>query len=372
MLENRSLDHMLGFLKRLKAEVNGCLPDATGCSNHLDPQHTSSATVTVDDTAVYVQVSPHHSIDWTTTQVYGYPKDVPPPEGSLPTMDGFIAAYADNFEDYGQGSDIMKCFAPDHVPVIANLSMEYGLFDGWFASVPGPTMVNRAYASSATSHGMGTNDAVSIAKGYPQKTMFRQLTEMGLDYRVYFQDVPSVLQFKEMRRKEARSKYRWMDSLFEDLKTGDLPEFTWLEPAYFTTPTQKATDQHPDHDVSEGEQLMKDIYEALRASPIWESSVLLITYDEHGGFFDHVPPPENIPNPDGLNATDDPFDFTRLGVRVPAVVVSPWVKKGSVFHAPPPASGMAQKDGYAPSQYEHSSIVSTVIHKMFSPKEGFE
>lgn len=194
---------------------------------------------------------------------------------------------------------------------------------------------------------------------------------MGLDYRVYFQDVPSVLQFKEMRRKDARTKYRWLDSLYDDLKTGDLPEFTWIEPAYFTSPRQKASDQHPDHDVSLGEELIKDIYEALRASPLWEDSVLLITYDEHGGFFDHVPPPENVPNPDGLNATDDPFDFTRLGVRVPTVVVSPWVKKGSVFHAPP----TSDKEGggeYYPSQYEHSSIVSTVIHKLFSPKEGFK
>ena len=191
---------------------------------------------------------------------------------------------------------------------------------------------------------------------------------MGLDYRVYFHDVPSVLQFKEMRRKEARSKYRLMDKLFEDLQTGDMPEFSWIDPAYFTTMNQVANDQHPDHDVSEGETLIKEIYEALRASPIWEESVLLITYDEHGGFFDHVPPTENVPNPDGLNATDDPFDFTRLGVRVPAVVVSPWVKKGSVFHAPPDD---IQEDGYAAGQYEHSSIVSTIIHKLFTPKEGF-
>jgi phospholipase C len=81
----------------------------------------------------------------------------------------------------------MKCFAPDHVPIIANLSMEYGVFDGWYASVPGPTMVNRAYAGSATSDGMGTNDDLRIALGFPQKSMYKQLREMGLDYRVYYQ-----------------------------------------------------------------------------------------------------------------------------------------------------------------------------------------
>ena len=110
----------------------------------MDPQDTTTPSVTVDDTAVYVQVDPHHSIAWTTTQVYGYPKDVVPPEGSPRTMDGFITAYSDNFDNAEQGAEIMKCFSPEHVPVIANLSMEFGFFDGWHASVPGPTMVNRA------------------------------------------------------------------------------------------------------------------------------------------------------------------------------------------------------------------------------------
>jgi phospholipase C len=227
--------------------------------------------------------------------------------------------------------------------------------------VPGPTMVNRAYAASATSHGMGTNDEKTIAKGLPQTTMFKQLLDMGLDYRVYFKDVPSVLQHKDMRRKAARERYHMFDKFFTDLDEGTIPEFTWLEPGYFSTPHQQASDQHPDHDVGQGEQLVKDVYEALRASSIWEESLLVITYDEHGGFFDHVAPPYiNVPNPDGLNSTDDPFDFTRLGVRVPSLLISPWVKKGTVIHREP--NGEAQ--------YEHSSIVNTVVHKLFKAAPG--
>lgn len=121
-----------------------------------------------------------------------------------------------------------------------------------------------------------------------------------------------------------------------------------------------ANDQHPDHDVSAGDQLIKDVYEAVRSSPLWEKTALVITYDEHGGFYDHVPPPTGVPNPDGLNSTDDPFDFTRLGVRVPTVVISPWVKQGTVVHAKPAGEG----------QYEHSSIISTVVHKLFQPQSG--
>ena len=244
MLENRSFDHMLGFLKKINPEIRGCLPGAEGCSNPMDPMVEGSEVHTVDDTAVYVQVDPHHSIAWTTEQVYGYPKDSTPPEGAPPLMNGFIKAYSDDFpDDPSRGQEIMKCFAPEHVPVMSTLASEFAVFDGWHASVPGPTMVNRAYASSGTSNGMGTNDDATIVKGMPQKTMFKQLLDMGLDYRVYYQDVPSVLQFKDMRHKEARTKYAKYEQLFDDLETGVFPEFTWVEPAYFSTPMQPATDQ---------------------------------------------------------------------------------------------------------------------------------
>lgn len=97
------------------------------------------------------------------------------------------------------------------------------------------------------------------------------------------------------------------------LFSGDMPAFSWLEPNYFDGENFAASDQHPDHDVSIGDQLIKDVYDAVRSSPLWEKTALIITYDEHGGFFDHVAPPEGVPSPDGINSTDDPFDFTRLG-----------------------------------------------------------
>lgn len=111
-----------------------------------------------------------------------------------------------------------------------------------------------------------------------------------------------------------------------------------------------------------GEQVIKEVYEAVRASPIWNETVFMITYDEHGGFFDHVPPPENVPNPDGKNSTDDPFDFSRLGVRIPTVAASPWIRKGTVVHAPEDSSE---------GQYDHTSIISTVVHKLFKAEEGY-
>ncbi len=129
MLENRSLDHMLGFLKQKNSNVNGCLPNQQGCLNPKDPLDSSSPTYTVDDSAIYVQASPSHSISGTTQQIFGSNT------GTEAKMNGFIASY--DKQTKGQGEAIMKCFSPEHVPVLANLTSEFLLFDGWFSSVPG-------------------------------------------------------------------------------------------------------------------------------------------------------------------------------------------------------------------------------------------
>ena len=223
---------------------------------------------------------------------------------------------------------------------------------------------------------MGKNDKKTIALGLPQKTMFKQILEMGLDYGVYFSDGPTTLQMKDMRRLRSLKRHHYIEKLYKDLADGNLPDLTWVEPSYFNGPEDhhKATDQHPDHDVSLGEKLIKNVYEALRSSPLWNETALIITYDEHGGFYDHVVPPMNVPNPDGRNSTEDPFDFTRLGVRIPTILVSPWVKKGSVYHA---ANTKANNNtninatGPGTGSYEHSSLMSTILHKMFTPKKGF-
>src|SRR5262249_12629106 len=108
-------------------------------------------------------------------------------------------------------------------------------------------------------------------------------------------------------------------------------------------------DQHPPYDVRFGEKLIYDVYTALRASPRWEKTLLLITYDEHGGCYDHLPPPRATP-PDGATNNDYGFTFDRYGVRVPALVISPWVEPGSVL-SPLTESGVP---------FDHTSIIKTV------------
>lgn len=155
MLENRAFDHMLGFTKEDNAEIDGCLPDDPACSNPADPFDSSSAVYVVDNSAVYVQTDPRHSISGTTAQIYGA---TDANAGGKPDMQGFVSSYTSACGSPDLGAGIMKQFAPDHVPAISTLAEEFVVFDGYFASVPGPTEVNRAYVGSATSNGMVTRD----------------------------------------------------------------------------------------------------------------------------------------------------------------------------------------------------------------------
>jgi phospholipase C len=348
MLENRAFDHMLGYLTNVNPEIRGCTPET--CSNPVDPSDPNSPRVPLTYDAVYQIASPCHEIHCVTEQIYA---------STAASNEGFISNFQAVVSNDTYARTVMDSFHPSHVPAIYNISQEFAVFDAYYSSVPGPTMVNRAYAASGTSHGMGFNDPVQIALGLPQKTMFAQLLDMGLDYKVYFQDVPSVIQHRDMRRH--LSKYSRFNKFYDDVADGNLPQFAWLEPAYFEGPLQPASDQHPDHDVSIGDKLIKDVYESLRKSDLWDKTALIITYDEHGGFYDHAVPPA-APNPDGLNSTGaDAFGFDRIGVRVPFIIASPWIPKGLVVHEPEGGG-----------EYEHSSIIKSVVHELFSPEEGYE
>jgi phospholipase C len=208
--------------------------------------------------------------------------------------------------------------------------------------------------------------------GYSQKTIYQKMVEAGKDFKVYFNDAPSSLLYKWMRRPDvvAKSVRPYKPTLggkgifsgfVKDCKDGNLPALTLIEPRYFDSKpkfgeaVKYANDDHPPHDLRRGQNLIKEVYEAVRNSPLWEETLLVITYDEHGGFYDHVPPPVNgVPNPDGIIGDGNNFD--RLGVRVPTLFISPWIKKGSILHKP--------RGPQPTSQYEHSSISAT-LKKLF-------
>ena len=169
-----------------------------------------------------------------------------------------------------------------------------------------------------------------------------------------------------MRTLKNLERNYWLSDLKTHLKEGKIPQYSFINPVYYGLPGYPASDQHPSHDVVQGELLIKEIYEALRASPRWNDTLFIITYDEHGGFADHVPTPlSGVPAPDDIpcsqKATAD-YSFKRLGVRIPAVMVSPWIEKNTLVSEPP-----AQAKPTPTSMYDLTSILATV-HKMFGTK----
>jgi phospholipase C len=226
---------------------------------------------------------------------------------------------------------------------------------------------------SAQSDGWCTNpyDAYYV-EGYPWESNLHKLQVSNVTYKVYMMDdVSTTLFFKDQRTPEALVNYHNFSKFLEDCANGTLASYNVIEPRYFSIPEAPATDEHPsDHTIYEGELMFKTIYDALRASPLWESSALLIFYDEHGGLYDHVPSPNSgIPDPNpGQTCNpfggDPTFDFSRLGIRIPAFIVSPWVPKGLIEHYPTGASAPTST-----SQYEHSSV-SRTLHDLFN-LDGF-
>lgn len=200
---------------------------------------------------------------------------------TTPPMSGFIKSYSGPMGNSTGGEFIMKCFDPVHVPVITTLAQDFALLDHWFSGVPGPTEVNRAFAASATSHGYASNTAILEHLGMPQRPIYATLEDANQSWAIYFSDAPCNIGFQYTWGH--LDKYHGLDTFFKDAAAGTLPAFSWVEPAYFDFFGQAATDQHPDHDVAEGERLIKQVYDAVRAGPQWNSTLLLVTYDEHGG-----------------------------------------------------------------------------------------
>lgn len=171
-----------------------------------------------------------------------------------------------------------------------------------------------------------------LALGFPQRTIFENIDEAGLSFGIYYQNIPAVLFYRNLRKLKYATKFHSYDSDFKShASSGKLPNYAVIEQRYMDCKLRPATDDHPSHDVYQGQIFIKEIYETLRSSPQWNETLLIITYDEHGGFYDHVPTPvKGVPSPDGIvGPTPFNFNFDRLGVRVPTIMVSPWIQKGT-------------------------------------------
>jgi phospholipase C len=289
---------------------------------------------------------------------------------------GFVANYATssteitknnpNLPTPAQYGDIMQCFdTSKQLPVTFQLAMEFAVCDQWFSSLPGPTWPNRFFVHGASSAGWADSPpSTTIVKwetpgggfAYPSgASIYDSLARAGLRWRVYVDEngpalggIPQVAALKGITYGINTNSFSGFAS---DLQ-GPYPyTYTFIEPNYGDVAGGSYTggsSQHPMDGVTGGERLIKPTYEAIRNSPLWNRSLLIVTYDEHGGFYDSVAPgPAPAPgdgSPNDLTINSNGFTFDRYGVRVPAIIVSPLIPKGSVDH----------------TLYDHASVLATL------------
>jgi phospholipase C len=352
MEENRSFDHFFGWYPG----VDGLTGKEYNMVNASDP---NSPKVFVDKLAKFIApCDPDHSTPATTAKIFGVPA-AQQNDTSDPNMSGFVEwelLRGNILTDY---CAVMSTFTPQDLPVMSALASEFVLMDRFFCAHPGPTWPNRLYALTGTSAGMtetGTWFQNRVGQLFPQPSIFDQVAAEGMVWKNYFNDTPWELMLGSLSH--SPQNIQPMEQFYIDAQTGNLPHFAWINPRSGVNITlgQGSNDDHPDHDVALGEQYYKDIYEALRASPQWNETLFIITYDEHGGFYDHVPPPMNVPPPDNYPSYPDPdVQFNRLGVRIPTLLISPWVPKGLVLSEPPEEQKPASN-----SEYTLTSIIATV------------
>ena len=393
MFENRSFDNVLGRLysasEKTKAEFDGIPqgdysnpgPDGAAIRAHVYEGAT-------DRIMQQPQPDPGETYPHVNTQLFDivHPPANAPSPGATPTGTGFVRDYIINYreslrreprtEEYRVA---MGGFAPEMLPVLSTLAREFAVYDRWFAAVPSQTYCNRSFFHASTSHGFVVNHTDGSYEKWLEApaspTVFDRLEEAGLPWRVYY-DPTQLVSLTGFIHAPALEKYwktnfRDMTQFYADAAAGDLPAYSFIEPRMIFN----HSDMHPPwgevrdgkltlddgttievdnsaiSDVRAGDKLLQDVYDAIRTSATVDGSnalntTLVVTFDEHGGLFDHVAPPAATPPGD-----DEPgefgFAFDRLGLRVPALVVSAYTDAGTVIH----------------DEMHHGSVIATLAHQ---------
>jgi phospholipase C len=365
MLENHSFDNIFAF-----SEIEGITCASTSDSNRYCTTDYAVGTPAPPS----MPTDPGHEFLDVVEQLCGegtrfasgqpYPKPI--------TNSGFVANYATttsekpdgnpNLPTPAQRGDIMLCFdTKNQLPVIYSLARDFAICDQWFSSIPGPTWPNRFFVHGASSGGWAdtpSNRQIENWETWPHpgftypggSSIFDRMTSASVDWCI-FRDgitcIPQVTALKNVHLYDAGL----VSNLATDLQNPYPYAYTFIEPNYgdaINGSYKGGSSQHPRDGVASGESLIKTVYEAIRNSPLWEKSLLIVTYDEHGGFYDSVAPGSALPPDDGspfdpsINASG--FMFDEYGVRVPALVVSPLVPKGKVDH----------------TVYDHTTVLATL------------
>ncbi len=355
MLENRSFDHMLGLLYTADGNISPAghpYEGLTGKESNPAADGTSVPVFSIESTdpnAYYMPgADPGEGYTATNSQLFGT-NTAPTPAAAANR--GFVTnfAYTLGWEAREKWSiiagttpeDIMGMFPPGLLPVLSGLARGFAVCDHWFCSAPTETLPNRAFVNAGTSQGHMDDKAAK----YTCPSIYGSLSEHGVSWRIFGYDAQPLTRLDFSDTTDAD------DSCFGEFKDfqaaaagGTLPAYSFLEPSWGAD----GNSQHPNYDVALGERFIHDVYYALRNGPAWQQTLLIVTYDEHGGCYDHVPPPSGAVPPD-KSAGEYGFDFTRFGPRVPTVLVSPRIPAGTVFRVP--AGSMP---------LDHTSILKTI------------
>ena len=355
MLENRSFDHMLGYLSLEdgRTDIEGLKPGMTNTADGIVYPVAHLPATHVPDP----RWDPDHSSKAADLQIGGG------------KMDGFAESYRQTLVGRGVPNPdpglVMGYYNAADLPVYDHLATEFCVCDHWHSSVPGATWPNRLYALVGRAD--GSCDDKDPPPIYAMHSFVRHLDASQVGWRWYSYafgtlrcaDPEYLISHRERFAFVERTKLPLEATLadeilldpdsasfLEDAARGTLAPVSWIDPLFkdFNLAHAVSNDDHPPSDVGAGQELVLLVYNALASGPLWDKTLLLVVYDEHGGFHDHVPPPEA---PD-----DDPVKFGRYGIRVPALVISPWVANRSVGH----------------ELYDHASIIKTILSR-FAPTE---
>lgn len=377
MIENRSFDHVCGWLYGKNAKINVVGPAGPfrgvdkDFTNHfqgkdypISKYNDGKLSEKTPDGKPFLldldQQDPYHDNSDVLRQLF-YNDINDYYNKKTPDMGGFA---------WNNGTaEIMQGYSPTQLPILNGLAKHFAVSDDWFCSMPGGTDVNRAFSLTGSSLGHLNNFQNGVEytewSEYPHRpSIWKVLWSNGItDFKIYnaVEWVNCKFTYNLFLKGQIPSidnpfvvgNYApQLNQFYDDLKYGTLPKFSFLEPKWVAS--NGSTSYHPGNDLIPGERTLNDIFNAIQSSPLWDKTLLVLTFDEHGGIADHVPPPYAVKP--YANDNIEGFDFDILGVRIPTILVSPWITENTVFRS--------ETD----TAYDSTSILATLLHWAGVPK----
>jgi phospholipase C len=389
MFENRSLDNLLGWLYEGQTPNNMYPPYPHGPQYDGLRENTYQLPLIAhwwekeptwypiqkgvgQDGTTVPNLDPHEAYPYTLNQLFGDAKNTvlnPPPDGTVAAMLGFLQDFDADDDTWDETLQITETYTSAEIPILYGLAKQFAVSDRWYCSMPTQTNPNRAFSLCGTSLGRLWNagpDGIGIEQ-FQTPTIWNELATANISMGVYYHEIwhdglcyteytfPYIDQVDKSLIEIVQIDDQ-TNGFYARAKAGTLPAFCYIEPkwgggmSYHVS--KQGNDYHPPTDVCPGEKLLYDVYTALRSNAsAWSKTLLIVTFDEHGGTYDHYSPAWGATNPGDPDSLNSPFDFHLYGVRVPTLLISPFVVPGTVFREPLSSQ----------FPYDHTSILATLL-----------